>query len=79
MAQEPINEILLVTAILGGLPREFQTIVIILEAEDATLTVNSIQLKLCAIEQTIRDASARNSSPDAMAIFAGRRSSVCGY
>jgi hypothetical protein len=43
MANEPISEMLMVTAILGGLPREYNTIVIILEAEDATLTISSIQ------------------------------------
>jgi hypothetical protein len=36
MANEQISEMLMVTAILGGLPREFSTIVTILEAEDAT-------------------------------------------
>jgi hypothetical protein len=70
LANEPISEMLMVTAILGGLPKEFSTIVSILEAEDATLTVNSIQAKLCAMEQSIRDN--RTTSPDATAMLAGR-------
>jgi hypothetical protein len=77
MANEPISEMLMVTAILGGLPREFATIVTILEAEDATLTIRSIQAKLCAMEQSISDD--RTTAPDAMAMFAGRSNSVCGY
>jgi hypothetical protein len=77
LANEPISEMLMVTAILGGLPREFATIVTILEAEDATLTISSIQAKLCAMEQSIRDD--RTPAPDAMAMSAGRSNSVCDY
>jgi hypothetical protein len=77
MANEPISEMLMVTAILGGLPQEVSTIVIILEAEDATLTISSIQAKLCAMEQSIRDK--RTTSPDATAMFAGRSTVVCDY
>jgi hypothetical protein len=77
LANEPISEMLMVTAILGGLPQEFSTIVTILEAEDATLTISSIQAKLCAMEQSIRDN--RTTSPDATAMLAGRSTVVCDY
>jgi hypothetical protein len=77
LANEPISEMLMVTAIPGGLPREFATIVTILEAEDATLTISSILSKLCAMEQSIRDD--RTPAPDALAFSAGRSSSVCEY
>jgi hypothetical protein len=78
MAKELISETLIVTAILGGLPREFQTIIIIiLGSEDATLTVNTIQTKLCAMEHTIRDA--RNLSPEATTMLAGKSNVICEY
>jgi hypothetical protein len=50
LANEQISEMLMVTVILGGLSREFTTIVTILEAEDSTLTISSVQTKLCAME-----------------------------
>jgi hypothetical protein len=77
MANEPISEMIMVTAILGGLPREYNTIVTILEAEDATLTISSVQAKLCAMEQSIRDN--RTTPPDATAMLAGRSTVVCDY
>jgi hypothetical protein len=77
MANEPISEMLMVTAILGELLREFSTIVSILEAEDATLMISSIQAKLCAMEQSIRDD--RSSSPDATALLAGRSTTYCEF
>jgi hypothetical protein len=78
MAEEPISETLIVTAIyLRGLPREFLTIIIFLEAEDAPLTVSSIQPKLCSMEQTIRDA--RNLSPETMAMFTGKSNVICEF
>jgi hypothetical protein len=70
MANEPISEMLMVTAILGGLPREFSTIVTILEAEDATLTISSTEAKLCVMEQYIRDD--RTPAPEAKAMFSGK-------
>jgi hypothetical protein len=75
LANEPISEMLMVTAILGVLPREYATIITILEAEDSTLTISSIQFKLCAMEQTICD----NLTPDALALSAGRSSAVCEH
>jgi hypothetical protein len=76
MANEPISEILLVTAILGGLPRDYQTIVIILESEDSILSVTSVQLKLCAMELTIRDSS--SATPGAQAMSA-KVNIICGF
>jgi hypothetical protein len=75
MANEPVSEMIMVTAILGGLPREYSTIVTTLEAEDSPLTISSVQAKLCAMEQTIRDN--RITFPDATALLAGRI--VCEY
>jgi hypothetical protein len=75
MANEPISELLLVTAILGGLPRDYRTIVIILEAEDSILSVTSVQIKLCAMELTIRDSS--SATPGALAMSA--RVTTCGF
>jgi hypothetical protein len=43
-----------VTAILGGLPSTFKTIVVVLEAEDTTLTVDGIQPKLKSMEQNLQ-------------------------
>jgi hypothetical protein len=42
-----------VTAILGGLPSTFKTIVVVLEAEDTNLTVDGIQPKLKSMEQNL--------------------------
>jgi hypothetical protein len=74
-ANEPVSEMIIITSILGGLPREYITIVAILEAEDSTLTISSIQAKLCAMEQSIRDN--RITFPDATALSAGSHCEHC--
>jgi hypothetical protein len=76
MANEPISELFLVTAILGGLPPPYSTIVIILEAEDSILSVTSVQTKLCAMELTIRDSS--SATPGALAMSA-RSTISCAF
>jgi hypothetical protein len=49
-----IEPCFVVMAIFSGLPSEFKTIVVVLEAEDTTLTVDGIQRKLKSMEQNLQ-------------------------
>jgi hypothetical protein len=57
LANEPVSDVFVITALLGGLPSEYLTIVTIIEAVDARLTYESIHPNLIGMEQTIKDNS----------------------